>query len=156
MARGSAPIRSAAVAPGAQRSHWEHLDHGADIGVRGLGPTKAGAFEQAALALTAVIVDPAAIEPRETVEIVCEGADDETLLLAWLNAVIAEMAARGMLFSRFHVELRPRQVVATASGERVAVERHHRAVDVKRATDRDLRVTRLRTGEWLAQSVLDV
>ena len=39
-------------------SHWEHFDHGADIGVRGFGPTEAAAFEQAALALTAVVADP--------------------------------------------------------------------------------------------------
>ncbi len=38
---------------------WEHFEHGADIGVRGIGPTPASAFEQAALALTAVITDPA-------------------------------------------------------------------------------------------------
>jgi tRNA nucleotidyltransferase (CCA-adding enzyme) len=29
-------------------AHWEHFDHGAAIGVRGLGPTKAAAFEQVA------------------------------------------------------------------------------------------------------------
>ena len=30
---------------------WEHFEHGADIGVRGIGPTPASAFEQAALPL---------------------------------------------------------------------------------------------------------
>lgn len=39
-------------------NHWEHFEHGADIGVRGIGATKASAFEQAALALTGVITDP--------------------------------------------------------------------------------------------------
>lgn len=34
---------------------WEHFPHGADIGVRGFGPTMAAAFEQAALAMTAVV-----------------------------------------------------------------------------------------------------
>ena len=33
---------------------WEHFEHDADIGVRGIGASKADAFEQAALALTAV------------------------------------------------------------------------------------------------------
>jgi tRNA nucleotidyltransferase (CCA-adding enzyme) len=37
------------------KDRWEHFEHGADIGVRGLGTSKAGAFEQAALALMAVI-----------------------------------------------------------------------------------------------------
>lgn len=38
-------------------ARWEHFPHQADIGVRGMGATLAQAFEQAALALTAVIVD---------------------------------------------------------------------------------------------------
>ena len=45
-------------------ARWEHFHHGADIGVRGLGPTKEAAFEQSALALTAVIVDPAEVAKR--------------------------------------------------------------------------------------------
>ncbi|MBT9613287.1 MAG: archease, partial [Burkholderiales bacterium] len=36
-------------------THWEHFTHGADIGVRGFGNTPSEAFEQAALAMTAVI-----------------------------------------------------------------------------------------------------
>ena len=38
-------------------TRWEHYEHGADIGVRGFGGTKAEAFEQAGLALTAVVCD---------------------------------------------------------------------------------------------------
>ena len=37
---------------------WEHFPHQADMGVRGIGPTKEAAFEGAALVLTAVITDP--------------------------------------------------------------------------------------------------
>lgn len=44
-------------------NHWEHFEHGADIGVRGLGTTKAAAFEQAAVALVAVITDPQCVAP---------------------------------------------------------------------------------------------
>ena len=34
---------------------WELFPHGSDVGVRGIGPTEAEAFEQAAMALTGVI-----------------------------------------------------------------------------------------------------
>ena len=51
--------------------HWELFSHPADIGIRGLGPTREEAFAQAAMALTAVITDPEKVEPREAVEIVC-------------------------------------------------------------------------------------
>ncbi len=40
------------------RDHWEHFEHSADIGVRGMGSTKAAAFEQAALALTGIVTPP--------------------------------------------------------------------------------------------------
>lgn len=33
-------------------NRWEHFEHGADIGIRGVGSTKAEAFAQAAMALT--------------------------------------------------------------------------------------------------------
>jgi tRNA nucleotidyltransferase (CCA-adding enzyme) len=158
MATAPAPSRGAVkqIAMGEVRPRWEHFDHGADIGVRGFGPTEAAAFEQAALALTAVIADPQAIELRQSVPITCEGEDDELLLAAWLNAVVSQMAVRRMLFGRFHVELRPGHLAATASGEPVVVDRHRPAVEVKGATYTALRVARTPEGGWLAQTVVDV
>ncbi len=44
-----------------QLARWEHFPHGADIGVRGFGATREQAFEQAAVALSAVITEPAGI-----------------------------------------------------------------------------------------------
>lgn len=136
--------------------HWEHFDHGADIGVRGLGPTKAAAFEQAALALTAVITDPGRIEPLDRVFISCEAGDDEQLLAAWLNAVVSQMAVRRMLFRFYEVELQGRRLTGVAIGERISPERHQPAVEVKGATYTSLRVERTRDGGWLAQTVVDV
>lgn len=134
---------------------WEHYAHGADIGVRGLGASKEEAFAQAALALTAVIVDPASVAARERVAIECEAPDDELLFAEWLNAVIYEMATRRMLFRRFAVRLDGGRLSGEAWGERIDVARHHPAVEVKGATYTTLRVAR--EGErWLAQTVVDV
>lgn len=138
------------------QEHWEHFEHGADIGVRGFGPSKAAAFEQAALALVAVITDPGRVVPRATVPIACEATDDELLLAAWLNAIVFEMAVRGMLFGRFHVDLQDSRLRATASGEPVSIERHEPAVEVKGATYTTLRVARTDDGGWMAQTVVDV
>jgi len=136
-------------------NHWEHFEHGADIGVRGIGATKAEAFEQAALALTAVITDPQAVAARDAVPIHCEASDDELLLTAWLNALVYEMAVRRMLFGRFHVELQGKQLHGLATGEPASVQRHHPAVEVKGATFTSLRVAPVEGG-WLAQTVVDV
>ncbi len=134
---------------------WEHYEHGADIGVRGYGATKAQAFEQAALAMTAAIADPACVAPRERVAIRCEAPDDELLLAEWLNAVVYEMSARRMLFSRFALQLEGGRLAGEAWGEPVEVARHRPAVEVKGATYTTLRVARHADG-WLAQTVVDV
>jgi len=138
------------------RGRWEHFDHGADIGVRGYGATKAAAFEQAALALTAVVTDPDLVMAQETVRISCASDDEELLLAAWLNAIVSEMSARRMLFGRFHVELHDGRLSATASGERLSVRRHQPAVEVKGATYTSLRVACTADGGWMAQTVVDV
>jgi len=134
---------------------WEHFEHGADVGVRGFGTSKAEAFEQAALALTAVVTDPAEVLPRERIELSCEAPDDELLLAEWLNALVYEMATRSMLFSRFAVSLAGNRLSAEAWGERVDVARHRPAVEVKGATYTMLRVAPQGEG-WLAQTVVDV
>lgn len=134
---------------------WEHFAHEADMGVRGYAPTRQGAFEQAALALTAVVADPASVVAREPVTIECEGPDDELLFAEWLNRLVYEMATRRMLFSRFAVTLDGNRLAATAWGERVDVARHHPAVEVKGATYTALRVAHEADG-WVAQTVVDV
>lgn len=134
---------------------WEHFPHGADVGVRGIGATKAEAFEQAALAMTAVVIDPAAVEARETREVQCEAPDDELLLVEWLNSLIYLMAVHGMLFSRFAVEIGPAGLHATVGGEPLDAARHQAAVEVKGATYTMVSV-RQENGLWVAQTVVDV
>jgi SHS2 domain-containing protein len=136
-------------------TRWEHYEHGADIGVRGYGATMAQAFEQAALAMTAVVTDPATVAPRERVAIHCEAPDEELLFAEWLNALIYEMSARRMLFSRFEVKLDGTRLSGEAWGEPVEVARHHPAVEVKGATYTTLRVAAEGDG-WVAQTVVDV
>ncbi|HEY7671657.1 MAG TPA: archease [Gammaproteobacteria bacterium] len=135
---------------------WEHFPHDADVGVRGIGRTRPAAFVQAALAMTAAVTDPTSIEPREVVDIRCAAPDDELLLVDWLNALVYEMATRGMLFSRFDVEIGAGTLQGRAWGEKVDVQKHRPAVEVKGATYTSLRVALERDGMWTAQCVVDV
>jgi tRNA nucleotidyltransferase (CCA-adding enzyme) len=135
---------------------WEHFPHEADIGVRGIGSTKEAAFEQAGLALTAVITDLASVSPVQAVQIVCEDPDEELLLVDWLNALVYDMATRKMLFSRFTVRFNNHSLHATAWGEPIEVARHQPAVEVKGATYTELSVKRDEQGRWIAQCVVDV
>jgi tRNA nucleotidyltransferase (CCA-adding enzyme) len=136
--------------------HWEHFSHQADIGVRGLGESVTEAYEQAALALTAVVTDLALVIPVQAVTIECDNPDRELLLVDWLNAIVYEMATRSMLFSRYQIHLEGTHLTATLHGEAVDVKRHQPAVEVKGATYTELKVEQQADGMWLAQCVVDV
>lgn len=141
---------------GASAARFELFAHGADVGVRGIGPTREAAFEQAALALSAVVTDPAGIEARRAVDIECEAPDDALLLVDWLNAVIYQMAVGNMLFGRYAVSCSGRRLTGRAWGETVDRDRHAPAVEPKGATLTAVDVRRDPDGTWIAQCVVDV
>jgi SHS2 domain-containing protein len=134
---------------------WEHFYHEADIGVRGFGADLAQAFSQTALAMIAVITDPALVESQESVDVHCHAPDDEILLVDWLNAIVYEIATRGMLFSRFDINVENHTLDATLWGERINVEKHHPTVEVKGATFTALKVQQ-KEDECMAQCIVDV
>lgn len=124
--------------------------------MRGIGPTREAAFEAAALAVCATITDPTLVRPNVLVEVDCHSQDDELLLVDWLNALIGEMSARRMIFSKFEVHIEDGQLHGRAWGEQADPARHHPAVEVKGATMTELKVTRGQDGLWTAQCVVDV
>ncbi|MGB5697329.1 MAG: archease [Polyangiales bacterium] len=135
---------------------WEHFPHEADIGVRGRGESPSIAFEQAALALTAIVTDPDRVHDEESVDISCKAPNLEVLLVDWLNAIIYEMMTRSMLFGHFHVEIDGLCLSARADGERVDRQRHEPVVEPKGATFTELRVSQDDGGHWVAQCIVDV
>jgi SHS2 domain-containing protein len=136
--------------------HWEHFDHDADMGIRGIAPTLAESFEQAALALTAVITEPNAVGKSEAISIKCQASDNELLFLDWINELIYRMSTQHLIFGRYEVKIEQDKLTATAWGETVDRERHQPAVEVKGATFTELRVYRDDEAMWVAQCVVDV
>ena len=136
--------------------HWEHFDHQADIGVRGFGRSKAEAFANAAVALTAVITQADAVKSEEAVRIHCTAPRDDVLLVDWLNALIFEMMTRRLLFARFDVAIERGVLEATAWGEPIDAARHLPAVEVKGATYTELCVRQTGPNAWVAQTIVDV
>jgi SHS2 domain-containing protein len=135
---------------------WEHFAHDADIGVRGRAATLAGAFEEAAVALTAVVTDPHRVLAASRVDVRCAAPNAEMLFVDWLNALIYEMAIRRMLFARFAVTIDVDTLQGTAWGEPLDRARHQPAVEVKGATYTALSVGQTPDGAWEAQCVVDV
>jgi len=136
------------------QARWEHFPHAADVGVRGFGASAAEAFEQAALALTAVVTH-ADVRPINAVEVSCEAPDIELLFVEWLNAMIYEMAVRKMLFSRFAVAISGDKLRGILWGEPVDVARHQPACEPKGATYTALKVA-VDDGVWSAACIVDV
>jgi SHS2 domain-containing protein len=135
---------------------WELFAHGADVGVRGVGPTREAAFEQGAQALMHAIGAGEGVAPRQSVSLTCAAPDDEVLFVDWLNALIFEMATRAMLFARFRVAIANGRLRGEAWGEALDPARHEVAVEAKGATFTALKVARQGDGTWVAQCVVDV
>ncbi len=152
----SARPAALAVDDGAGGRGWSHEPHDADVRLRAWGPTLATAFEEAAAAMTAAICDPGRIKARSAVRIACAAPDRELLLVEWLNALVYEMATRGMIFGRFDVIVDDHRLQAIAWGEPLDRARHRPAVEVKGATYTALRVAPRDDGTWVATCVVDV
>ena len=135
---------------------WEHFEHGADIGIRGMAATLEQAFEQAALAMTAVISDLDQVSSSHSVAIDLDGTDAELLFFSWINELIYQMAVSGLLFGRFQVSIHDGHLSAKAFGEPIDSLKHQPAVEIKGATFTELRVCKQDDGSWLAQCVVDV
>jgi tRNA nucleotidyltransferase (CCA-adding enzyme) len=135
---------------------WEHFHHQADIGVRGIGKSMAQAFEEAGVALMAVMCQPDTVEAKNEIQIECEAADVELLFVDWLSAIIYETATRGMLFGRFEAQIDGNKLSGKAWGEKIDAEKHKTIVEVKGATYAELKVACNEDGRWIAQCVVDV
>jgi SHS2 domain-containing protein len=141
---------------GSIQPRWEHFPHPADVGIRGIGSSKEEAFQQVALALTAIITDPGNVAPRDVFLVELRNAPDDLLLVDWLNRLIYEMDTRGMLFSRFDVFVQSPILRARVWGEPLDPDRHRPAVEVKAATYHQAAVYQNDRGAWVAQCVVDV
>ena len=134
---------------------WEHFAHQADIGIRAIAESLNSAFEEAALALTAIVTEPSNVAKIESVKIECSAENNELLLVNWLNSVIYETAVRKMLFSRFEVRIENLKVSATIWGEKINQQKHSPAVEPKAVTYNQLSVKN-ENGKWTVQCVIDV
>ncbi|MBK8231058.1 MAG: archease [Candidatus Eisenbacteria bacterium] len=124
------------------RAHFvpfEAVDHTADLALLVRGRTFCELFANAALGLTAFLLDPGTIAPRMEEQISLEGADREECLVGWLNELLYREEVHRMVYRRFEVhEAGPSAVRATVRGERLDAARHRIHTDIKAATYHDL------------------
>lgn len=135
---------------------YETFEHGADIGIRGWGKNVPESFENCARAMfTLEVENLKSVKSDNCRTIACSSFDLESLLVAWLNALLAESDIERLIFSYFKVSVLGNQLEGTACGETFDPVRHEAGVEVKGATYTEVKV--MKQGElWLAQCVVDV
>lgn len=123
------------------------LDHPADMGIEASGSNLKEAFEQAAAALTSIILDPSGIEKRETRTVELISSDYEHLLVNWLAEVLYLYDGDGFVGKRFEIwDLSSESLKARIEGEKFNPEKHVTKLDVKAVTYHQIHVEKNETG----------
>jgi tRNA nucleotidyltransferase (CCA-adding enzyme) len=136
---------------------YEHFEHPADVGIRGIGRTLDQAFEEGAKAMFAVMCNIKKVKPAVPIKIVRSAQGVEELFVEWLNALLAEKDIQGLVFSKFEVRLdmEKNRLTGTAWGEPFDAQKHEADLEVKAATLSQLKVAKDK-GKWIAQCIIDV
>jgi protein archease len=135
---------------------FETFEHTADIGLAARGRTLEELFENAAMGLVDLMVDPAGLREETRLEVSVSAQDRDALLVAWLNELLYVLDARGFLPRRCRItRIGDTDLAAELWGERVDRERHTLRRLVKAATYHGLRVANT-NGRWEARVILDL
>ena len=131
-----------------------YFDHEADIGIIGRGQTIADAFVSAAESTFAIMTDLSKIEPLKSIDIEFEETDIELALVTWINNLIADGKAAGLILGRFQLQQNDSHWMGKAWGEPWRDDLI-RGTEVKGATLTMLSVKKINKG-WEARCVVDV
>lgn len=135
---------------------YEILDVTADVGILAFGEGIKALFENAALGMFSLIVEPEKIKVREKVEVKIESRNIEDLLVAWLNEILFIFETQEFIMKDCSVsEMDERHMIAEIRGEHYNPEVHPRNVHIKAATYHNLEIKKSNSG-WRARVIFDV
>lgn len=134
----------------------ELFEHTADLGLRATAPDLNSLFtEMAKCLMSAMLEDPAAVQPVQEVRIELAGNDREFLLFDWLKELLLRFETDRLLFASFDVKVTDARLTATVRGEEYDPSRHVLAHEVKAITYHELKVVK-HDGGWLAEVIVDI
>lgn len=118
---------------------FEWIDHPSDIGFKAYGRNLEEAFENAALALSHILVDVKGVQPDIELEIKVEAEDKKALLYDWLEYILYQFSAEGVITSEFKVSKilekdNEYELIAKARGEKLDLNNHKVRTEVKAIT----------------------
>lgn len=135
---------------------YEVFEHTADVGLHAFGRTLAELFIHAAQGMESLMVAPEQVQAQTNREIVVEGHDEVSLLIAWLSEMIVLFDTEYLLFSQFEIEaITSTSVKGRASGEMYDVRRHELGSAIKAVTWHEATVERVDEG-YKARIIFDI
>jgi SHS2 domain-containing protein len=124
-----------------KKKEFEILNHTADVGIIAYGADLKQAFANAAKGLFSLITDLGKVKEALHRDAELTAADEENLLVEWLNELIYQFATEGIIFKRFDiVQLDNTRLKARGYGEKIDKSKHRLKVEVKAATYHMLKV----------------
>ncbi|MFO8010064.1 MAG: archease [Dehalococcoidia bacterium] len=134
---------------------FEIIDHTADTAIVAYGDNMEELFINAARGTMSLVADLEKVEPVVSHVITAEAANQEELLVAWINELLYLFDAEELIFSRFVIDfVGTDHVKATGYGEKVDASRHDLRTQVKAATYHELEINA--TDGYRAHIILDV
>ena len=122
---------------------FEIINHTADVGIVAYGADLSQAFVNAARALFSLITEPEDVAEVLHRDVELTAADEEELLVAWLNELIYLFDTENIIFKRFDIiQLNHHHLQARSYGEKVDKAKHKLKTGVKAATYHMLKVER--------------
>ncbi len=135
---------------------YEAFEHTADIGLHVYGSSLRELFVHAAQGMESLMVSPEQVRIQVSREIVVEGHDIVSLLIAWLNELIFLFDTEYLIFREFEIgSLTEIHLEGRASGEPYDVQRHDLGSAIKAVTWHEAAVERTDEG-YKARIIFDI
>ena len=135
---------------------YEVFEHTADIGLHAYGTTLAELFVHAAQGMESLMVAPEQVRLQVQREVVVEGHDEISLLIAWLNELIFLFDTDYLLLRDFTVdEISATSLKAYVSGEPYDARRHDLSSAIKAVTWHEASVEQS-DGGYKARIIFDI
>ncbi|MEW6555527.1 MAG: archease [Actinomycetota bacterium] len=132
------------------------MEHTSDVGIRAYGGSMAEAFENCALGMMSLMLEPERVKPRHRAELSARGRDGGSLLVAWLSEILFKVEAEGWAFNSFGVvSCNGAAVAGWGAGEPLDAARHGLKMEIKAPTYHLLELGEA-GGRWAAQVIFDV
>jgi len=126
------------------------------VGIRAYGSSMAEAFENCALGMMSLMLEPDRVRPQRRIRLSAQGRDGGSLLVSWLSEILFRVEAEGWAFASFEVDSCSEIAVAGwGAGEPLDAARHGLKLEIKAPTYHMLELDET-DGRWTAQVIFDV